>query len=76
MQEAFETQDLSIVEFEGWNTFLYLTSAEMLQNLNFDVERELIAQNYVISDSQEVSFVDTVRQLSAKVVRFFGGFFD
>jgi hypothetical protein len=76
MQEAFDTQDLSIVEFEGWNTFLYLTSTEMLQNLNFDVERELIAQNYVISDSQEVSFVDTVKQLSAKVVRFFGGFFD
>ena len=76
MQETFDSKDQSIVEFQNWETFYYVTSAELLQKLNIDVERVLSMQFNETNEPAQRIFVETVKVLSAKVVNLFNSFFD
>ena len=75
LQETFESEDQSVVEFSDWQTFTYRNSAELNQNLETDVDTALAADGYQTDEPVEGGFVDTVRKLTGKITRFFGGIF-
>ena len=75
IQETFESQDQSVVEFQDWQSFTYQNSSEMNQNLESDVDSALIAQGFETEDPVADGFVDTVKKLTKKITGFFGGIF-
>lgn len=75
IQENFESQDESIVEFQDWQSFTYRDSDEMNQNLEADVDSALVAQGFDTQEPAEDGFVDTVKKLTKKITGFFGGLF-
>lgn len=75
IQQDFESQDQSVVEFQDWQSFTYQNSAEMNQNLEADVDSALIAQGFDTEVPVEDGFVDTVKKLTKKITGFFGGLF-
>jgi hypothetical protein len=45
----------------------------MLDNLSSDVEASLILEGYETEEPQEDGFVDTIKKLTDRVFKFFGG---
>lgn len=73
IQDYFNGDDFSMVEFQNWKNFSYEISSEVTQNLSSDVEAALISEGYKIEDPQEDGFVETIKNLKEKIIRFFAG---
>jgi len=73
IQDFFNRTDLSKVEYQDWESFSYQTTSEMLDNLSSDVEASLILEGYETEEPQEDGFVDTIKKLTDRVFKFFGG---
>ena len=73
IQDYFNGDDFSMVEFQNWKNFSYEDSSEVTEKLASDVEASLISENYNIEDPQENGFVKTIKSLTQKVIKFFSG---
>lgn len=76
IQETFDSEDKSVVEFQDWQTFEYQNSDEMMKNLEIDVDSTLSAEGYELEEPVEGGFVDTMKKLTKKITGFFGGIFN
>jgi hypothetical protein len=76
IQDLFNGEDSSVIEFQDWKSFTYETSSEVSQNLASDVEVELISEGYKIEDPQENVFVNTINNLTKKVIKFLTGLYE
>lgn len=76
LQETFDSEDATVVEFQDWNSFAYESSNEMAQNLNSDIDTQLLDQGFDIEAPEEGGFVETIRRLGERVTSIFGGLFN
>ncbi len=76
LQETFDSEDATVVEFQDWNSFAYESSNEMAQNLNSDIDARLLDQGFDIEAPEEGGFVETIRKLGERVTSIFGGLFN
>jgi hypothetical protein len=74
IQDYFNSDDFAMVEFQNWKNFSYKNSPEVSENLSSDVEAALVSEGYKTEEPQEDGFVDTIKKLTTKVIKFFTGF--
>lgn len=76
IQDRFDSPTESVIEITDLPTLTYSSDEQVVQNLDSDLDQILTDQGYDLETPAQGGFVETVRELTETVKRFFGGFFN
>jgi hypothetical protein len=75
MQDWFDGPANSKITISDWKTFTYSSDQEVAQRLEIDIEQALVDDGFDLEESDQGSFVQSVKSLTKRIQHFFGGVF-
>jgi hypothetical protein len=75
MQDWFDGPANSKITISDWKTFTYSSDQEVAQSLEIDIDQALVDDGFDLEESDQGSFVQSVKSLTKRIQHFFGGVF-